>query len=495
MDVLRRFKKFILGEDFFTGNLYLLILAVATLVAWYFENMIIAFAVYGVAIVLISFFSKSLIGIMPILCFATMCCGTSLEWSMNILKPIIIAGCILIAAIAVGVVVFFIRNKVKLRPEMPLWGFIAVVVAAVFGGAGVSYAKTDAMMWLGGIGASVGMLLAAWFISVAVKEHNPVYLARVFVYMALIVVFETILYYLRLPEENLSWSILHKTLNYGWGVSNAGAVVILMGIPACFYLMTVKENRPYLSMVGVAVLVIAIFFTQSRTAELAAVAVSAVCFVVAFIATDKKVEFIEAVLIAAVAAGAIYLGFRTQIKDLIDRWLNKGFDSTGRIELWTATWEEIKSGAYLTGHGFLNMTGNVWLHMVHNQILQFWYDFGGIGLVAAALYYFFIYKTLFFKTGLVGFFMGMVVLASDMFGFMDVTLFTPYCMMPMLCAMVLARNARAKREEEKLIALSEAPVPVEEPVAEAVAVDIVKEASSSIDDIDDDSGIPKIKLF
>lgn len=496
MDTLRRFKNFILGKDFFTGNLYLLILAVATLVAWYNENMIIAFAVYGVAIVLMAFFSKSLIGVMPILCFATMSCGSTVDWDMDAMKSIIIAGLVLIVAIVVGVIVFFVKNKTKIRPRMPLWGFVAVVVAAVFGGIGVSYVKTDATMWLSGIGASAGMLLAAWLISVAVKDDNPVYIARVFVYMAIIVVVETVLYYLRLPEDDLSWAILEKTLTYGWGVSNAGAVVILMGIPACFYLMTVKENRPYLSMMGVVVFLIAIFFTQSRTAELVAIVVSAVCFVIAFFATDKKVEYIESVVIAAVAAVVIYLGFRAEIKDLIDRWINKGFDSTGRIELWTAAWEEIKSGAYLTGHGFLNMTGDIRYHMIHNQILQFWYDFGGIGLAAAVLYYFFIYKTLFFKTGIAGFFLGMVVLASDMFGFMDVVLFTPYCMMPMLCAMVIAKNVRERREEEKLLLKNELAMrpPEEQPVA-VVPADINKEASSTIDDIDDDSGIPKIKLF
>lgn len=493
MDTVKRLKTFILGDDFFTGNLYLFALAVATLLAWYFENMIIAFAVYGVAIIAMAVFSKSLIGVMPILCFATMSCGISTDWDMEVMKPIIVAGVILIAALVAAVIIYFVRTKSKIRPRVPLLGFVAVAVAALFGGLGISYFKTAALMWLGGIGVAVGMLVAAWLVSAAVKENNPVYLARVFVYMAMIVVAETVLYYLRLSDEELSWAILQKTLTYGWGVSNAGAVVILMGIPACFYLMTVKENRPYLSMIGVVVFVVAIFFTQSRTAELVALAVTPVCFVIAFAATDKKVEFIEATVVAAVAAGVVYIGFRTEIKDVIERWMNKGFGSSGRIELWTAAWDEIKSGAYVTGHGFLNMTGKVTLHMVHNQILQFWYNFGAMGLVAAALYYFFIYKTLFYKTGVGGLLIGIVVLASDMFGFMDVTLFTPYCMMPMICAMVMAKNLREAREDEKFRALALKAREAELAASTPSAV-LAKTASDSFDDIDD-GGIPKINLF
>ncbi len=446
-----RFTEF--ADRLFASPLSILIIAVGTVLAWYFENFYIAIGVYGTMFVLIALTCSSLIGTVPIFLYAVTSYSVKMTFDWDLIVPLLITGGSLLALIILSTIVFLIKNKVKFRDcKVNMIGFLAMVVVSFTGGILVGYPSTFTYQYLAGIGANLAIMLYVFAMSAGIKKNNVRFLVHSYIMLAIVVFAETIIYFVRIAVDggDVMHAFLHKTLTYGWNHSNGGAILMLSALPFALYMIASDRGNPVYYLFISMIIVLGIVITQSRAAILALAVVLVIGVPVAFFKCNKKrkIEFLQGVLVCIITVGIIYLAFAdTVVKAILERFVNKKLDSSGRIEIWQNTLKEVLDGDIVFGMGFLHQLPETPQYCAHSTPLQIFNNFGIVGLVAGAVYYFFLYKTLIYKTGLFGFFLTLSMLAFDVFGLLDISMYAPMAVLPMATLVVAGGLARADREE------------------------------------------------
>lgn len=180
------------------------------------------------------------------------------------------------------------------------------------------------------------------------------------------------------------------------GVDNNGiAMIMVMGIPVAFFLAvnTTKWWIKVALFLAVACEVHAVLFSFSRSAQLGLVIVTATIFVIALVRLPRKG------LTVAIAVIFVALGLRlagTEVRDRFSSIFNDAADrdvsAASRFATWSAAWGCMKDHPLGVGPRNFNLIsdqyGLVRNKSVHSLFLQTGADYGILGMVGLATFYF-----------------------------------------------------------------------------------------------------------
>jgi len=333
---------------------------------------------------------------------------------------VIITLC-LIAVTFIEFLVFLGLNfKSKNKPS--LWiGFIAILISFAISGVRqdestfISNHFTDAVIL-------ALVIFVYFFFAFTLESNSKEYISKCFLYLSAFIGIQFILTYV-LKDADLGDNIRP---NLKWGISNAGALIMLLGLPCGGYLYLKKSNTLYFVLTRFSFL--ALLLSTSRGGIL--------CAIPAYIATDvycglkvkdRKVFSLLCIgTIAIVLAGVVATLNYTQhyIQYIIDRFLqgdNLNDFSTGRIELYQKAIEAFLSSPIIGIGTTLSVKYGVtaWYHSTLFDTLA---ALGIVGLVAFGYHFYQKYRLLWkYKKDSFVIFMYIGIICSGLYGMIDVS--------------------------------------------------------------------------
>ena len=275
-------------------------------------------------------------------------------------------------AVILGIVVHFIRYQTRFFQGKMLVGIVIMFAAVLLSTFNAAFVNLNYFFYL-----IVGMLYGlVYFVYVgSFKGNHSKYLMTMFLFMGLVVSFEIVIYYLRVPD--ITAAIANKEIHLGWGVSNYVATYLIMFIPASFYFAK-KSKVPELWVLLIVFQMAALAFTLSRAGLIAFLIILPMLLV--YLLVDKK--WTRTVLNTIVLVGfgyVIYLLAEEYFILLWERFLDRGLDDTGRIEIWIQGWEMFLQYP-LFGGGIFAKYDTVY-RMYHNTFLHVLATMGIIGFI------------------------------------------------------------------------------------------------------------------
>ncbi len=297
--------------------------------------------------------------------------------------------------------------QVKTKQIIPVrgkffWAFVLSLVGNCLAGV-VGY--FDILNFTITLVLSVIVYAVYWFCLNFIKDYKR-YLAWCFVFLALTIFGEIIVFYLK--SSDIMYAINNKLVRVGTGEINGAAIFMLSGLCGTFYLAQ-KNEKDYLFLLVALLIFLGIFLTFSRIALFAA----AIVFVFYLIFTIKNSQNKKIILFSLLALALIALLFCVvffeKVKSLIAYYLDKGFSFNGREPLWKWCFENFKSH-FVFGIGFVTKDMSAikslqWLGLqdlggfslvnCHNTILHYLTCTGVVGLVLNAPLYFKKYQEVF----------------------------------------------------------------------------------------------------
>lgn len=263
------------------------------------------------------------------------------------------------------------------------------------------------------------------------KKDNFIYLSRVCVLTAILIVLEIAYVYLLKYE-------IGKPLNYTWKpqivigslASNPAGGLIVIFLPFFFY-SALKERFGYIYYALATVCMVGVFFTLSRAALLLGIPTFILGSIILLIFGKYKKEcgliFIVNALLGLVGLYTIYRN--GYLENLFMFFINNKLSDSGRFEMWGDHFEYFKNypifgagfSAYMIEKGF----EWIYIAMAHNTIVQI---ISSCGIVGMALYLFHRYQTvkLFIENyNIEKLFIAFSLLLLIVFGMFDPTFFFP----------------------------------------------------------------------
>ncbi len=351
--------------------------------------------------------------------------------------------CIVVAIVVTCVLVVVWRwlNNKRIKWDSVASGLACMAVAAVFGG---GIANIGSTFWLAGVGTTVGMLvghLAIKGVSTAEK------VAETATAVALLIVVQAIATLTK--SGDFSTNILYKVLNVGWGVGNNVALVLMMLAPLVLY-MAIKAKRPAIYVAIFCMIYCVVMFSFSRGCILILTSVAPVMLGYVMYKTPHKLEVCLVLATALICAGAVFIAYYEQIIALLSSVADKGLSDNGRFELWALSIEDLLGGNIFVGRGLLYgsdiSSGETVFRWYHCSVLQMVSNFGIIGGLAFAYSLSTRYRQ-FVGRNAYGVCVLLAMFMAECYGFIDVTYFTPYYLLPLL---VLASGQQEQMDIETL---------------------------------------------
>ena len=203
----------------------------------------------------------------------------------------------------------------------------------------------------------------------------------------LVVVLELV--YLYITEERIfkDGSVDKHWVMLGWGISNCIGGVLSMGIP--FLILGAQRSKhtvPY--FLAAVVAYVSTVMTLSRNAVLIGTVIFAACCITCCFFGKKKREFRLITLTLIVIFAVFALIFHEKILEILDHYVRKGLDDSGRFTIWKESFDAFLGNVLVGGgfHGFDASYSSVAMFMPelpHNTPLAL---LGGGGLLMFGSY-------------------------------------------------------------------------------------------------------------
>ncbi len=227
-------------------------------------------------------------------------------------------------------------------------------------------------------------------------DDNFIYLARVCVLTALLIVFE--IAHLYLLKYEIGTPLINKwksQIVIGSLASNPTGGLIVITLPFFFYL-TLKERWGYVYYILSIICMVAVYFTLSRGALLLGVPTFLVGSILVCIFGKNK-NPCRTIFIALILLGLIGLYFLFKngyVERLFQFFIDSKFSDNGRFEMWGDHFEYLKNYP-IFGAGFsayMIEKGLEWIYiaLAHNTIVQI---ITSCGIVGTLLFLFHRYQT------------------------------------------------------------------------------------------------------
>lgn len=204
--------------------------------------------------------------------------------------------------------------------------------------------------------------------------------------------------------------IIRDNLNLGWGVTTVVSAMIVLGIPAAFYLAD-NCKVSFVPFFSAILFVVGAFIMDARSAIIVGVAVLVFNMAVSCF-KGKKQKFhlaYSGVLVVAFACVAVYFAINPEIisgeiKRILSTMLQSHKGDSGRLSLWKNGIMDFKLapvfGAGFCDGGYAIPNLNVYSNMYHCIGIEFLGAMGVMGCIAFAFHAFELLKIFFKKFSL-----------------------------------------------------------------------------------------------
>jgi len=415
-------------NQFFTSSYFIGFIGLVTLFSWIYEQEFLGIVLF-VLLVSYSFITnKNTLPVAGIAIFIPFIFSEhfAIASFSNWLIPTLFLA-------AIGLTVHIIRFKPKFKNGRFSLGLVGLVLGFFTMGL---FFDGDRHWTLWAVGVVVIFLFAVlyYFFNNTIEELNTNYLAKVFFTLGMIIVIQVCIYYYRQPD--LMESMRVKSLEIGWGISNAIATVLLLTIPITGYLITTtKKNILYI--IGFTLQILTMFFTFSRGGVL--ILLLLIIPIIVFI-TIKSKHLLSLFLKFTLMFFIVLYSFLILMEPLIEIFepmITKGFDDSARIALYLEAFQNFKEYP-LFGTGLFykfEVKGKIFWY--HNTILQMASSKGLVGLVAMGIHFFEKYKNTFKKSSTFSIFLLFALFMTDLHGMIDVTYYALYYVVPLIFVLIL----------------------------------------------------------
>lgn len=442
-------------NSFLYSDKYLILLAVVVFFAWQFRLEFVGMAILAIVISLVLLFNDDATPAVPAFATAVFIVSRSLkeyaEFFQNQDNRTILFVLVGVCAVMIiaSTVVFIVKNKPKFKLGTQFVGFIGISLGFLF--AGILY-STD--KWLQGLPFVLAYLVLLWvlyfFFNTCITKLNKIYFAKIFFYIGIILTLQTFVCYASAgkPFED----IIKADVNLGWGFSNHIGAILLFCLPMCLYLAERDRRHMPCYLLVFLFQVIALLFTMSRGAILAAVIGLPVLIIWIIVKSQHKRDYFIVLGVLIVGLGVfvalkfdeVILAFeRVGIISITSEGLK--FLDSGRFAIYKRAIEDFLSGGWrsiVAGTSvvlrFTNTTDPYWYH---NTALQFLANGGVIGGLGYLTHLFFKYKIFITKKGCVFNICAFIAVAMwSFYGLLDCSYFLPQQLILFIVIMVFAEK-------------------------------------------------------
>lgn len=383
---------------FFDGEIFPVVYAVLTLLCSFLGFEIAFFALTAVIFWFVTLFgkdSKPVIAPLVLFIYAISQRHTSQPpYSSDFLYgvPFLATSCTL-AAITFALFLFRLivypstDSVIKGKPVMR-WGLLALAAALLLNGAFYSeYTFSDFLL-----GAAIAFSFVFFYVyfyhTLIWRDTTALSVARVLTLACAVIMLQLAEMYL-FDGVIVDGSIDKDKIILGWGMSNNVGGMLAMFLPAPFYLAYREKHGWLYYLLGLLVF-LGVVLTCSRTSVLVGAIILLVILVLLAIRGKNvcAIRIIDVVL--AVCAVVACVVFRDKLAELFEHYIERGFDDTGRFEIWAHGWNNFLK-APLFGVGFYTPIAPDWSYnienwlfpdMYHNTFVQMLASCGILGAVA-----------------------------------------------------------------------------------------------------------------
>lgn len=383
-------------NQFFYSNLFIVLINVLMLIAYFFSFEIIIYYLYMIFGILIMLFSDDMLPTVPMFCTGYMTVAkvnspitnkNSLLYQKTFLINMLIIGTITGIFLIARLIFSLKYNKRKEKPKLTL-GFIIFTIVMIIGGIFTKYYGIRTILYGLLVGVTLAFCYFYFFYTIEFEKVRKDYIFYTFMIIGIAIGIETLDSYISFDWKNLEF---HRDQIFtGWGIRNNIGGVTCTCIGAAFYLSTIKKNGWIYTIIGVIIYVLTIL-SQSRNAIVVGVVLLIASIIVTFIYNDRKNRLINLVIHLShlVIIICILLIFKDKLKVIFIDIIEKGVDDNGRFELYKGGIKAFLSSP-VVGTGFFDFdhSKNVFFSensflapRYHNTIIQLLASTGIIGLI------------------------------------------------------------------------------------------------------------------
>ncbi len=302
------------------------------------------------------------------------------------------------ALLLISLVVFIVKNELFLRArvtKIPLFFPLCIMtVGLLLNGIDQQGYTVKNFIW-----AALMMLvyfLLYVIIYLGIKGEDPHELANHFTYMTLLMSWILIILIVKLYFVDgviVDGEIDRKLIKLGFGVQNIIGFNTSMLIPMNFY-GYMKGKTPYLSLVTAFAVLIASIATTSRNAMVFGTFYFVVCLFMCMFFGDRKRESRIAIPVMVVVTCIAIFVFRDEFRYLVDLYVERGMDGSGRFGIWKECFEIFKDNS-LFGVGIFGMLAKGTEQFVpqqfvpqfaHNTVFELLSATGIVGTISYLIY-------------------------------------------------------------------------------------------------------------
>ena len=429
-----------------TEEIYCLVIAVASVLGWYFNShwgymAIVPITMVGV--ILLNDFKYLAISILGFI-FANGNMFSSDASNVAPMQMIISAGLMIIIAL-----IYVIRNGIHLKKVK---SGKALLLLAIMSPIPLIYhniiRKEDSGLYFLYFNYLLYFLVYLLFLFILDKKSFR-FIKLSMGYMALLLAMECILYVYN--------NGFIKGYNMGWGICNEAGILMMVGIPFVFIdlIKAKKLEELFIPSAKIGIILFGMFASTSRGTYIFGFVLVLLLFVWTLIISKKRISILVLMLIA-ISLVVLYIHlnfgiveFYEKVKDTI---FEIGLNSSGRFELY-------KGATDIWATDFLTVTfGNGWVAeyaserfpqlnvyvVYHSTFFQMLATLGVVGVILLLFHFYEKYKQLFkFDISIcVCLFVGYILV--DIYGMIDNTYGMYYYMLPLVIVMASLDNLDKK---------------------------------------------------
>ena len=366
---------------------------------------------------------------------------TSVPW------PLIIC----IGFIVIGLIIRGIKFKFKIKIGPFFTGILLMAIAMSFGGMlnnNISYFKQCVII----IPISLALILVFGYFD-CINNVSFENLALILSFLGVFISLQCFAYYVSSP--NIVQALFNKNLGVGWGVHNNVAIILLLLIPAPYYLyLNNKNNKAIVFLILTYFLAFTLLLTYSRGAIIALIIELCALFIIGLFKYPQRKKFLVSnfSIIGSflVVLATVFLFHLDDAKQLFLRMGENIMNLNGRIEIYKAFFLKSQENL-LVGHGlvypidFPLIVGSHVYQWGHGTIIHTLFALGIFGVVVLFFHLIQKYFYLFKAKNLACTLIAVAFACSGFYGLVDLSYYFINYMIIMLIMMIVAPTGRTNK--------------------------------------------------
>ena len=435
------------ADRFWYGSAWIVAVAAVVFVSWMFEWEYYGMVAVIAAASLMLIFKDDILPLLPVvlvICFI---------FPKNV-DPVAYYGAPAFLAflpLTVAILIHIVRFRRRIRFGKQFLPQLAVSIALALGGLGTATAEeyTRGLTYILLLGLLILVLYFLFYQYVNPPKELDLrrYVAFALVVMGLVLVAQYVVFYYRNPK--LLQAVGNPT-DLGWGISNNVATLLLLSIPACFYL-AVKSKIGVGYLLCAVLQYVALLLTWSRGGILVGVVLLSVLLIYGIKAADHSRWFGVSLLLVVAAVVAVLAALWEQVFPVLEKALHQGTGDAGRIDLYKEAIECFRSNIWFgAGVGFIGehfaMT-NMPMYWFHSTAFQIIADMGLVGVAAYLFFYLVRYFGVLLRRDKFNIAILLGVLGFDAYSMIDTGTFVP--VPTMLIVMLITMTAELANKQDR----------------------------------------------